>query len=202
MTADPAPADAPVPPGGDPVMTFRTQKAWTTWLAAHHTQTGGLWLHLAKKGAPTPTVTYDEAVESALCFGWIDGQKRRFDDHTYLQRFSPRRRASVWSQINRDKATALIDQGRMQPAGQLEVDRARGDGRWDAAYAGQRDITVPDDLQAALDASPAAAVAFAALNGTNRFAILFRVTTAVRPETRARRIATSVAMLERGETYH
>jgi uncharacterized protein YdeI (YjbR/CyaY-like superfamily) len=147
-------------------------------------------------------VTYAEAVEAALCHGWIDGQKAKLDDARWLQRFTPRKRGSRWSRINRDKAEALIAAGRMRPAGLREIEAARADGRWDAAYDGQRTATVPEDLQRALDADPAARAAFDDLNSVNRYAILYRVQDAKRPETRARRIAQFTAMLARGEKLH
>ena len=187
---------------GDPVETFPTREAWRAWLAAEHERSGGLWLKLAKRDAGVESITYDEALDVALCFGWIDGQKRGFDDEWWLQRFTRRKRASRWSQRNRDKAVALIEAGEMQPAGHREVERAQADGRWDAAYAGPATMTVPDDLQAALDADPAAREAFAELDRQNRYAILYRVGDAKRPETRARRIATYVAMLAAGDTIH
>jgi uncharacterized protein YdeI (YjbR/CyaY-like superfamily) len=168
-------------------------------LREHGARTPGVWLKLAKKGAGTPSVTYVEAVEAALCHGWIDGQARRLDDSAYLQRFTPRRPRSVWSKVNRERALALIEQGRMAPEGLRQVELARADGRWDAAYDGPRTATVPDDLRAALDADAAAAAAFAALDGRNRYPVLHRVMTAVRPQTRARRVAQLVAMLARGE---
>jgi uncharacterized protein YdeI (YjbR/CyaY-like superfamily) len=184
-----------------PLIAFRSQAAWAAWLAENHTTSPGLWLKLAKKGSGIPSVTYDEAVEEALCYGWIDGLKRPYDDQWWLQKFTPRGKKSMWSQINRDKAERLIAAGRMQPAGLETVESAKADGRWEMAYAGAANATVPDDLQAALDASPAAAAAFAALKKTLRYAILWRIHTAKRPETRARRIAEFVGRLERGEGF-
>jgi uncharacterized protein YdeI (YjbR/CyaY-like superfamily) len=147
-------------------------------------------------------VTFAEAIDSALCYGWIDGQRNRFDEQWYLQRFTPRRARSTWSKINRDKVERLAAEGRMRPAGIREVERAKADGRWDAAYDGPSAATVPEDLQRALDANPAAAAFFATLNSRNRFAILYRVQEAKRPETRARRIETFVAMLAQGQTVY
>lgn len=190
------------PPAEAPTLAFATPRAWAAWLAKHHATSRGLWLKLAKKAAETASVTYAEALTVALAWGWIDGQKRALDATHWLQKFTPRAPRSLWSKINRDKALALIASGAMQPAGLAEVERAQADGRWEAAYAGSKTITVPDDLAAALAADPRAAAAFATLNAANRFALLFRVHTAKQAETRARRIAQFVAMLARGETLH
>ena len=181
---------------------FATQRAFETWLRKNHASSDGLWLLIAKRGADEPTITYPEAVEVALCYGWIDGQKKSIDAHHWLQRFTPRRARSVWSKVNRAKAEALIQSGRMQPSGMAEVDRARSDGRWDAAYEGARTAVVPSDLQAALDAEPEAGAFFDGLDRANRYAVLWRVQTATRSETRSRRIQTLVAMLARGEKIH
>jgi uncharacterized protein YdeI (YjbR/CyaY-like superfamily) len=181
---------------------FASAEAWEAWLREHHDTSPGVWIRFAKKGSGVPSVTYLEALHAALCFGWIDGQARSVDAASYVQRFTPRRARSMWSKRNREFATALIESGRMQPAGLREVERAQADGRWDAAYDAPSTATVPDDLQAALEASPAAAEAFAALDGQNRYAILHRVQTARRPETRARRIETFVAMLAAGEKIY
>jgi uncharacterized protein YdeI (YjbR/CyaY-like superfamily) len=161
-----------------------------------------VWLTFAKKDSGIDSVRYPEAVEAALAHGWIDGQARRLDDEWYVQRFTPRTARSRWSRINRDKAIALIERGAMKPAGLAEVERAKADGRWDAAYASPRAAKVPDDLQRALDAHPAAREFFAGLDGNNRYAILHRIEEAKRPDTRARRIAKFVAMLEAGEKIH
>jgi uncharacterized protein YdeI (YjbR/CyaY-like superfamily) len=184
------------------IVAFASAADFEAWLEAEHARSPGLMLKIAKKGTGIPTVTHAEALDIAICFGWIDAIRRALDDTWFLQRFSPRRPRSRWSQINRDKVTALIEAGRMRPAGLLEVERAKEDGRWDAAYAGYRAATVPEDLQAALDAEPAAAAAFATLDSRNRYAILYRVDDAKRPDTRARRIATFIAMLARGERPH
>ena len=160
------------------------------------------WLKIARKGAAHVTVTHAEALESALCFGWIDAVRNKLDDDHFLQRFTPRSTRSSWSQINCAKVEALTAAGRMRPAGLAEVERAKADGRWDAAYPGQRAITVPGDLQRELDARPAAAAFFAGLDSRNRYAILYRLQEAKRPETRARRLEKFVAMLEAGETIH
>ncbi len=185
-----------------PIIAFPSPGAWEAWLDAEHAASPGTWLKLAKRGTGIATVTYDEALDVALCFGWIDGQKRGFDDAYWLQRFTPRRPAGRWSRINRDKALALIAAGRMRPAGMREVERAQADGRWDAAYEGARTMTVPDDLRAALDASEPAREFFATLDAANRYAILYRVQDAKRSETRARRIERYVAMLAAGEKLH
>jgi uncharacterized protein YdeI (YjbR/CyaY-like superfamily) len=181
---------------------FASAEEWEAWLREHHDTAAGVWIKFARKGSGVETVTYMEALHAALCFGWIDGQARRLDDAFYLQRFTPRRARSIWSKRNRGFATALIESGRMQPAGLHEVERAKADGRWDAAYDAPSTAGVPDDLQAALDADPAAAEFFATLNSQNRYAVLHRIQTAKKPETRARRIEQFVAMLARGETLH
>lgn len=173
--------------------------AWKRWLEQHHASAAGVWLRMAKKGSGVASVDYPQALEEALCHGWIDGQ-RKSDDATYFQqRFTPRTQRSMWSQINRDKALKLIESGRMQAAGLAEVERAKADGRWDAAYEGAKVATVPPDLQAALDANAQAAKFFATLNAQNRYAVLFRTQGAKKPETRARRIEKFVEMLARGE---
>lgn len=176
-------------------VSFPTAVALEEWLAANHATSPGIWLKLAKKVAGVESLTYAEALDVALCFGWIDGQKAKLDDRHWLQRFTPRRPRSKWSKVNRDKVTALIDQGRMRPAGLLEIQRAKDDGRWDAAYDGSRTATVPDDLAAALARNPAAAEFFATLDSRNRFSVLHRVQDAKKPETRARRIEQYVSML-------
>lgn len=177
--------------------------AWRAWLDANEDASDGVWLVLAKKGTTSPTtLTYAEALDHALCSGWIDGQKASRDAATFLQRFTPRRKASMWSQRNVEIVGRLADEGRMRPRGQAEIDRAKGDGRWDRAYAGSARMQVPDDLAAALAAEPAASVLFAELDAANRFAVLHRVTTAATPKTRAARIERLVGMLSRGETPH
>ena len=189
-------------PGTDPVIAFESSAAWEAWLAEHHATAGGVWVKMAKKATGIPSVTHQEALDVALCYGWIDGQRNRFDDQWFLQRFTPRRARSNWSKINRDKVERLIEEGRMRPGGLREVQRARADGRWDAAYDAQRLAEVPDDLRRALDADPAAAAFFEILNSQNRFAILYRIQDAKRPETRARRIERFVAMLGAGEKIY
>ena len=185
-----------------PTIACATRADWAAWLADHHDKAEGVWLKYAKKGSGVQSVTYAEAVEVALCYGWIDGQSAPGDDAHWLQRFTPRRPRSKWSKINRDRAIALIERGEMQPAGLREVERAKADGRWDAAYEGARTATVPDDLQAALDADDEAREFFATLDSANRYSILYRVQEAKRPETRARRIEKYVAMLREHRKIH
>ncbi len=176
---------------------------WRTWLNAEHATSPGVWLVLAKKGTSAPTaLTYDDALLEAICFGWIDGQLKGRDASTFRRRFTPRSPRSLWSKRNVALAEALADSGRMQTAGDDEVRRAREDGRWEAAYSGQADAEVPDDLAEALAANPRASEKFATLTGANRYAIHYRVTTAKRAETRAKRIQQLVDMLARGETIH
>jgi uncharacterized protein YdeI (YjbR/CyaY-like superfamily) len=190
-------------PTDAPELVVADVDAWRAWLAEHVTDQRGVWLLLAKKGASGPTtLTYAQALEEALCQGWIDGQARSVDAATYRQRFTPRRTRSLWSRRNVGLVERLAAEGRLQPAGLAEVERARADGRWDAAYAGPATIEVPAELAAALAAEPGARAAFDALNGQNRYAVLHRVVTAVRPETRTRRIEQLVAMLARGETLY
>jgi uncharacterized protein YdeI (YjbR/CyaY-like superfamily) len=187
---------------GLPILAFTSQQEWEAWLAAHHATSSGLWLMIAKKNAGVDSVSYSEALDSALCYGWIDGQKATYDEQFWLQRFTPRGRKSKWSRVNRDRATELERQGRLQPAGRAQVDQARQDGRWDAAYESQRSATVPDDLQRELDGNPAARAFFATLDSANRYAILYRLQDAKKPETRARRLAQYVAMLNEGKKLH
>ena len=185
-----------------PILSFASRAAWDAWLAEHHMSSKGLWLKIAKKGSGIDTVSYAEALDVALCYGWIDGQKAAFDDGCWLQRFTPRRPRSKWSKVNCDRATELMRKGEMKPAGLQEVERAKADGRWDAAYQPQSMAEVPDDLQAALDRDPKAREFFATLDRANRYAILYRIQDAKRPETRARRIDQYVAMLSEGKKLH
>jgi uncharacterized protein YdeI (YjbR/CyaY-like superfamily) len=178
------------------------QQAWERWLDQNHDASPGVWLKIAKKGAPTTTPTYAEALDVALAYGWIDGQKGALDEHYWRQRFTKRGPKSKWSEINREKATALINTNQMKPPGQAQVDAAKKDGRWDNAYAPQSRITPPEDFQAALDANPTAKAFFETLKGPNRYAFLYRIADAKRPETRARRIETFIAMLNDGKTFH
>ena len=187
---------------GLPIVPFGSAAAWEEWLREHHAESRGVWIKLAKVGTGVPSVTYAEALDVALCHGWIDGQKAPYDATYWLQRFTRRGPRSNWSKINRDKASALIEQGRMMPTGQREIDAAMQDGRWEAAYDSARTMTVPEDLQARLDQEPRARDFFATLDRANRYAILYRVQTAKRPETRARRIEQLVAMLAEGKKIH
>ncbi len=187
--------------GGLPVRTFRSALAFERWLESH-AEEPGVWLRIAKGGSGGRSVSYADALDVAICFGWIDGQKASYDDGWWLQRFTPRRPASAWSKINCAKAEALAQAGRLRPAGRQEIEAARADGRWDAAYAGQRTAEVPPDLQAALDASPRAAAFFETLTRANRYAVLYRIGAVKRPETRARKITEYVEMLEAGRTIH
>ncbi|MFP2930694.1 YdeI/OmpD-associated family protein [Pyxidicoccus sp. 3LG] len=190
------------PAGELPTLPFESPRAWETWLAANHASSRGVWLKLGKKGTGIASVTYPEALDVALAWGWIDGQKGSFDDSWWVQKFTPRGPKSVWSKINRDKVAALIAAGKMQPSGLAAVESAKKDGRWGAAYDSQSKATVPEDLAAALAANARAAAYFATLNAANRYAILWRVHTAKKAETRARRIAQFVEMLSRQEKLH
>jgi uncharacterized protein YdeI (YjbR/CyaY-like superfamily) len=186
-----------------PELVLTDASAWRRWLADHHVQAAGAWLVLAKKGTTEPTsLTYDQALEEALCHGWIDGQTGRRDESTYKQRFTPRRTRSAWSKRNVGIVGRLSSEGRMQAAGLAAVAAAKADGRWDAAYAGSATIEMPDDLAGALDAEPRARAMFEILSSQNRYAVLYRIDAAKRADTRARRIQQFVAMLARGETIH
>ena len=185
-----------------PILAFASKKKWAAWLAKQHNKSSGVWLKLAKKGSDIPSVTYDEALDVALCYGWIDGQKKGFDDKYWLQKFTPRGPRSIWSKINTKKAEKLIKSGEMKPSGLKAIEAAKQDGRWDAAYESQRNISVPDDFQAELDKHPKAKSLFVSLNSANRYAILFRIHHAKRAETRARHIRQFVEMLERGEKLY
>jgi uncharacterized protein YdeI (YjbR/CyaY-like superfamily) len=184
------------------IQYFEQQLDWEAWLNENHDSSPGVWLQLAKKGADVPSVSYDEAVEVALCYGWIDGQKQTHSDQFWLQKFTRRSSKSVWSKINRDKALALIKAKKMKPAGLKEIERAKLDGRWDAAYDSSSKATVPSDFQSELDANERAKAFFATLDSRNRYAILYRIQTAKKAETRAKRISQFVLMLERHEKIH
>lgn len=181
-----------------PIIEFDDRVAWARWLESHHTTSPGVWLKIAKKGSGATTVTYPEGLEEALCYGWIDGQKAPYDESFWLQRFTPRGPRSKWSKTNRQKATDLIEQGRMKPAGLAQVEAAKRDGRWEAAYASQSTATVPEDFQRALDDNPPASEFFATLGSSQRYSFLYRIHDAKRPETRERRIREYVAMLAEG----
>ncbi|HEX5971969.1 MAG TPA: YdeI/OmpD-associated family protein [Gemmatimonadaceae bacterium] len=185
-----------------PVRLFKNDAAWEAWLAREHARSAGLWLRIAKAGSSVESVSYAEALDVALCYGWIDGQKKAFDDATWLQKFTPRGKRSLWSKINREKVQRLVESGRMQPAGLDAVERAKANGQWDSAYESHRTAGVPDDFQRALDANPQARAFFATLNSANRYAILYRIQTVKRAETRARKIEQFIGMLERHEVIH
>jgi uncharacterized protein YdeI (YjbR/CyaY-like superfamily) len=184
------------------IQHFEQQEDWSDWLAENHGSSPGLWLQLAKKGADVRSVSYEEAVEVALCFGWIDGQKKTHSEQFWLQKFTQRSDKSVWSKINRDKALALIEAGKMKTAGRQAVEQARADGRWDAAYDSASKAAMPDDFRSALDGNPHARDYFETLDSRNRYAILFRIQTARKAETRAKKIAQFVQMLARHERLH
>lgn len=190
------------PPNDLPIILFEEQKAWAEWLDQHHAEAAGIWLRLAKKGSGITSVSYDEAVEAALCYGWIDGQKKSYDETSWLQKFTPRGAKSVWSKINRDKVQRLIASGQMKPAGLKAVEAAQQDGRWEAAYDSPAQAEVPADFQAELDRNVEAKAFFATLNKTNRYAILWRIQTAKKAETRARRIQQFIEMLARQEKLY
>ena len=185
-----------------PVLTFATKDEFAAWMEDNHATSDGIWIKVAKKGTGVPSVHPPEALEVALCYGWIDGQRKSLDDAHYLQKYTPRRARSKWSKINVAKAEALIASGEMRPAGLAEIERAKADGRWDAAYDSPSSMKVPPDLQAELDKDPEAAAFFASLDSTNRYAILYRLHDAKRPETRARRLKQYVEALKRGEKLH
>lgn len=185
-----------------PVKAFATPRAWERWLARESTTSEGLWIRLAKQGSEVISISYEQAVEVALCYGWIDSQKAPVDEQFWLQRFTPRKPGSRWSKINCGRVEALLAAGRMKPGGRREVERAKADGRWDAAYAGQATMAVPDDLEAALAKDSKAKRFFSTLDAANRYAILYRIHDAKQPETRARRIAQFVEMLSRHETVY
>lgn len=185
-----------------PTLLFANPAELEAWLEEHHAEPEGIWLKIAKKGVEETSVTYAEALELALCFGWIDSQKRGLDERHFLQRFTPRRPRGRWSKINREKAEALLAAGSVRPTGLAEIEAAKADGRWEAAYEGQRCAKVPPDLQRELDANPAAAGFFAGLDSANRYAILYRLDEAKKPATRERRLRKFIAMLERGEKIH
>jgi len=185
-----------------PIMSFETQQDWEAWLKEHHADPKGLWLKIAKKDTGIPSVSYAQALESALCYGWIDGQKASVDATYWLQKFTPRGPKSSWSQVNCDKATALLAEGRMQPTGIKQVELAKADGRWESAYAPQSKITIPDDFQRELDNNQKAKEFFSTLNSVNRYAILHRIQTAKKPETRSARIQKFIEMLANNEKIY
>jgi uncharacterized protein YdeI (YjbR/CyaY-like superfamily) len=185
-----------------PMVLFKRQKDWAVWLDKNHAASAGVWLRIAKKESEIKSVTYAEALEVALCYGWIDGQKKTYDETSWLQKFTPRGARSIWSKVNREKALKLIQDGHMKPAGLKAIERAKQAGQWDAAYDSPRGATVPDDFQAALDGNARAKAFFATLNSGNRYAILFRIQTAKKAETRAKRIQQFIQMLAKHEQLH
>ena len=185
-----------------PILLFADQQAWERWLDANHATAPGVWLRIAKKASGLTSVSYAEALDVALCHGWIDGLKKKLDDDSFIQKFTPRGRKSTWSKINVGKVARLTADGRMRPGGQAAIDAAKADGRWEAAYDSARQVTVPEDLATALARKPKAKRFFESLDRTNRYAVIWRVQTAVKPETRARRIVQLVEMLGRGEKLH
>lgn len=185
-----------------PVKGFRDQTEWRQWLDAHHAASPGIWLELRKKAPGARSLTYAEALEVALCYGWIDGQKKAGTDETFLQRFTPRRKRSLWSKVNREKALALSQAGEMRSAGIAAIEEAKRNGQWERAYEGSKTAAIPDDLQQALHLNPRARQFFETLNATNRYAMIWRIQTVKKAETRARKIAQFVEMLERGEKIH
>jgi uncharacterized protein YdeI (YjbR/CyaY-like superfamily) len=195
-------ADKTKPSSELPERAFTSTTAWSEWLAKHHAGADGIWMKIAKAGSTARSIGYSEALDGALAWGWIDGQKRGLDDEWWLQKFTPRRARSMWSKTNRQKAEALIEAGAMQPSGLAEVERAKQDGRWDRAYDSAKTAAVPEDLEAALAANRKAKAFFAKLDAANRYAILYRVQTAKKPETRARRIAEFVRMCAEGRKLH
>ena len=181
---------------------FKNPSAWSAWLEKNHRTSAGIWLRLAKKNSGLRSVTYAEALEAALCYGWIDGPKRPDSEQAWLQKFCPRSAKSIWSKINREKALALIEAGRITPAGHEAIEQAKSNGRWESAYDSPSRATVPDDFQASLNASPGANAFFTNLDRANRYAILFRIQTAKKTETRARNVQKFINMLERHEKIH
>jgi uncharacterized protein YdeI (YjbR/CyaY-like superfamily) len=184
-----------------PIIQFADRTAWNKWLDEHHASSPGVWLKIAKKASGIATVNHPEALEEALCYGWIDGQRLPHDETFFLQRFTPRTKRSKWSQVNRDKVTSLIEQKRMQPAGLAQIEAAKQDGRWDAAYAPQSSQAIPEDFKRALEQNPKAHEFFKTLRGTRRYSFLYRIQDAKRPETRARRIEQFVDMLANHQTH-
>lgn len=189
-------------PDEKPILEFRQKSAWTRWLEKNHDKSSGVWIRLAKKNSEVSSISRSDALDVALCFGWIDGQARSEGDKTWLQKFTPRGKRSIWSKINRENVRRLIESGEMRPPGIAEIERAKKDGRWEAAYDSPKSIAIPDELQAELDRNKKAKAFFDTLNSQNRYAILFRIHTAKKAETKAKRIRQFVEMLERGEKIH
>ena len=185
-----------------PVLSFESQAEWREWLDGHHSESQGLWLRIFKKGSARATVTYAEALDEALCFGWIDSAKARYDDQSFLQRFSPRRARSIWSKINQEHVARLIGSGKMHPEGQRAIEESKRNGAWDLSYDSQSRAAIPQDFQALLDRTPAAREFFESLDAANRYAFLFRIQTSKKPETRARKLKWALEKLENGEKLH
>lgn len=185
-----------------PILPFENKKKWAEWLAKQHDKSAGVWLKLGKRASGLASITYEEALDAALCYGWLDGQKKGFDEQYWLQKFTPRGPKSIWSRINTEKVERLIASGEMKPAGLKAIEAAKKDGRWEQAYDSQKNISVPDDFQAALNKNKKAKVFFETLKSVNRYAILFRIHNAKRAETRAKRIQQFVEMLERNEKVY
>jgi uncharacterized protein YdeI (YjbR/CyaY-like superfamily) len=190
------------PAPAEPTRTFRTRHDFASWLEKNHHRSSGIWARIARKGGSVKSMTYQEGLDVALCYGWIDALKRPENEDAWLQRFVPRRPKSLWSKINREKALGLVERGEMRPAGHAEIERAKQDGRWDAAYDSPARATVPPELERALGGNPRAKRFFDGLDRVNRYAVIWRVQTAKTPETRARRLAKLMSMLEKGETLH
>jgi len=185
-----------------PILPFASKKKWADWLAKQYDKTTGIWIKIAKKDSGILSLTYEEALDVALCYGWIDGQKKGFDDQYWLQKFTPRGPKSIWSKINTEKAEGLIASGKMKPAGLKAIEAAKNDGRWEAAYASQKNISIPEDFQAALEKNKKAKAFFSTLKSAERYSFLFRLHNIKKPEMRANRIQKFIEMLERGEKIH
>jgi uncharacterized protein YdeI (YjbR/CyaY-like superfamily) len=185
-----------------PIKAFRSSEAFQAWLATNHAKSDGIWLQIFKKGSNTKTITYAEALDIALCYGWIDGQKKKYDESSWLQKFTPRRSKSIWSKRNKENAARLIKAGKMKPAGLKEIERAKADGRWDRAYDSPSNMKVPEDFLRALAKNKKAEAFFKTLNKANTYAIAWRLQTAKKPETRDKRMKTLLEMMERGEKLH
>lgn len=185
-----------------PIIAFQTTAEWEKWLAENHSQPTGIWLRIYKKDSNEPSVTYAEALDEALCYGWIDGQKNKYDAESYLQKFTPRRKRSIWSKINTQHVERLTKAGKMKPAGLAEIEAAKADGRWQQAYDSHRNMTVPEDFLSDLEKNPKAKAFFETLNKTNVYSIAFRLQTAKRAETREKRMRVILDMLSKGEKFH
>lgn len=184
------------------ILPFPSAEAFESWMAENHANPEGIWLRLFKKDSGKETITYDEALDVALCYGWIDGQLKKFDDESWLRKFTPRRNGSKWSKRNTEHVDRLTKGGRMKPSGLAEVEKAKADGRWEQAYKAQSNMTIPDDFMKALSANPPALAFFQTLNKANLYAIAYRLTTAKKPETREKRMQQILEMMARGEKFH